>query len=221
MLHMHNNLTTEKHLIWIFALICVMTVSGDRGLIRTNLISLDPCSSNHKLFTFDFVSGCEMAPSSKMWESNYRIPESTLPLHYDLYLFPDLDQKTFSGHVTIHIKATEPRDYLVTHVQYLKVTKTELKDADQNVVPLDSSFEYEPNQFWVVVPSSKPLQAGNYSLYLEFNGRLDRDILGFYMSSYTDNNGGNHKIASSKFQPTYARRVRLLKFFSERYLIIY
>ena len=150
-----------------------------------------------------------MAPSSKMWESNYRIPESTLPLHYDLYLFPDLDQKTFSGHVTIHIKATEPRDYLVTHVQYLKVTKTELKDADQNVVPLDSSFEYEPNQFWVVVPSSKPLQAGNYSLYLEFNGRLDRDILGFYMSSYTDSSGGQHKIASSKFQPTYARRVRL------------
>ena len=149
-----------------------------------------------------------MAPSSKMWESNYRIPESTLPLHYDLYLFPDLDQKTFSGHVTIHIKTTEPRDYLVTHIQYLQVTKTELKDGDQNVVPLDSSFEYEPNQFWVVVPSSKPLQAGNYSLYLEFNGRLDRDILGFYMSSY-DSNGKNHKIASSKFQPTYARRVRL------------
>ena len=149
-----------------------------------------------------------MAPSSKMWESEYRIPESTLPLHYDLYLFPDLDQKTFSGHVTITIKTTEPRDYLVTHIQFLKVTKTELKDADQNLVPLDSSFEYEPNQFWVAVPSSKPLKVGNYSLYLEFNGRLDRDILGFYMSSYTDSNGKSHKIASSKFQPTYARRVR-------------
>ena len=68
------------------------------------------------------------------------------------------------------------------------------------------AFEYTKNQFWVVIPETKPLPVGNYSLYLEFNGRLDRDILGFYMSKYIDNSGKSHKIATSKFQPTYARR---------------
>ena len=80
-----------------------------------------------------------MAPQAlkKSWELNYRIPESTLPLHYDLYLFPNLEKQTFTGHVSILIKTTEPRDFLVTHVQFLEVTKSELRTADQQNVPLE------------------------------------------------------------------------------------
>ena len=36
--------------------------------------------------------------------------------------------------------------------------------------------------------------------------RLDNGILGFYKSVYTDEEGRSHKMATSKFQPTYARR---------------
>ena len=31
------------------------------------------------------------------WETNLRLPRSVIPVHYDLYLFPDLDNGMFSG----------------------------------------------------------------------------------------------------------------------------
>ena len=98
-----------------------------------------------------------LGSSSNPWETNYRIPDNTIPLHYDVYLFPNLENQTFSGKVSILIKTTEPRDFFVSHIQYLEVTKTELKNSDQEIVPLEEAFEYESNQFWVVVPSKVPI----------------------------------------------------------------
>ena len=52
----------------------------------------------------------------------------------------------------------------------------------------------------------KPVAPGIYSLSLAFEGRLDKSILGFYKSVYTNQEGQKRTIATSKFQPTYARR---------------
>ena len=146
---------------------------------------------------------------SKMrtWESDYRLPQTTLPLHYDLYLFPNLEDDTFSGHVAITVETKEPRNHFLVHVKYLDVRDTQLKAANGDIIPLEDAFEYAPNEFWVVVPANGPVPTGVYTLSMKFQGRLDRDILGFYRSTYVDDEGKPHKIATSKFQPTYARRV--------------
>ena len=41
---------------------------------------------------------------------------------------------------------------------------------------------------------------------LDFRGNLTRGIVGFYKSVYTNGRGEKVPIATSKFQPTYARR---------------
>ena len=66
-------------------------------------------------------------------------------------------------------------------------------------------FEYRPNQFWVVEPREQ-LQPGNYSVRMEFSGSLTTGNTGFYLSRYTDSNGNQVPIATSKFQPTAARK---------------
>ena len=68
------------------------------------------------------MSDTKNAP--KPWESDYRISQDTQPLHYDLYLFPNLQTDTFSGRVTIHIDARTPQAHLVAHVKNLKITAT-------------------------------------------------------------------------------------------------
>ena len=45
-----------------------------------------------------------------------------------------------------------------------------------------------------------------FILFLDFNGNLTRGIVGFYKSKYTNARGEKIPIATSKFQPTYARR---------------
>ncbi|XP_066980516.1 glutamyl aminopeptidase-like [Macrobrachium rosenbergii] len=139
------------------------------------------------------------------WEREYRIPRATTPIHYDLFLHPDLETGRFEGKNTITIGVNEPIDYLVVHVKQMNVTKTELKDGSTGQpVPLNDAFEYEPNQFWVVRPKGT-LQPKNYSLYLEFEGSLDGSIVGLYRSSYTTKDGEKRSMATSKFQPTDAR----------------
>ena len=80
-----------------------------------------------------------------------------------------------------------------------------LKAANGDNIPLLDAFEYASNEFWVVVPTFL-VPVGNYTLSMKFKGRLDREILGFYRSTYVDNEGKTHKIATSKFQPTHARK---------------
>ena len=125
------------------------------------------------------------------WEKNYRIPEDHLPVHYDLYLHPDLEAGTFSGRVGIQIDVRSKTTYLLAHTNYLNITKTNLKDmSSMNYIEVKKQFEYKPNQFWVVLPRSS-LDPGNYTLYLEFEGSLRDKIVGFYESTYKNKNGEN------------------------------
>ena len=66
--------------------------------------------------------------ASGEWKTEYRIPQSTQPIHYDVYLFPHLDTDTFDGKVAIDIEVsgTDPRDFLVVHTKFLEITKTTL-----------------------------------------------------------------------------------------------
>ena len=150
--------------------------------------------------------GCEERAISTNWETEYRLPECVQPQHYDLYLYPDLENDTFSGRVRITLEISgQPRDYINLHIKNLTVSKTKLFSENNHEVKLSDAFEYAPNQFWVVQPETT-LNQGIYQLHLEFNGRLDTGILGFYKSVYTDEQGQSHKMATSKFQPTYARQ---------------
>ena len=56
----------------------------------------------------------------------------------------------------------------------------------------------------VVVKSEHVYKSKN--LFSEFSGNLTRGIVGFYKSVYTNGRGEKVPIATSKFQPTYARR---------------
>lgn len=55
--------------------------------------------------------------------SEYRLPRSVTPTHYNLTLFPDLDQLVFSGLVSIAVKINEPNVTKITvHQLELDVT---------------------------------------------------------------------------------------------------
>ncbi|KAL4150045.1 hypothetical protein QTP88_003890 [Uroleucon formosanum] len=67
------------------------------------------------------------------------------------------------------------------------------------------AFSYPKHEFWVVVPNEE-LSAGEYKLQLSFEGSLLNKIVGFYRSVYADSKSHEqHFIATSKFEPTYAR----------------
>jgi len=145
-----------------------------------------------------------VSTSGKKWETDIRLPKHLVPLHYDLWLHPNLKTGLFTGRVRIDIEAQKTAEYFLVHIKNLTVSKTSLRH-NEDEVKIKSSFEYRDNEYWVVIPES-PAAAGNYSLYLEFDGSLSIGITGFYKSVYKNSAGEDVPIATSKFQPTDARK---------------
>lgn len=52
---------------------------------------------------------------------NLHLPKYTVPIHYDLTLYPDFygDNSEFYGNVTIEIDVKQATQYLMVHIKYL------------------------------------------------------------------------------------------------------
>ncbi|KAF7991209.1 hypothetical protein HCN44_002771 [Aphidius gifuensis] len=142
-------------------------------------------------------------------ETTFRLSKEVIPLHYDLYLYPNLDTGKFQGNVTILVEILEQRNYIALHQKDLKVTSAILKTRD-----IEDSYDINVKEILMidkyeelVISFNNDIKIGIYLLTLEFNGTMEPDkIVGFYSSKYKDENNKIRKIATSKFEPTYARR---------------
>lgn len=84
----------------------------------------------------------KLKTSSSPWEDNFRLPKSVHPDHYDLYMYPDLTSKIFSGTVTIHITSSEPCDNFLIHTKWLNITQTRVVRVDGNQVQVSSFINF-------------------------------------------------------------------------------
>lgn len=135
-----------------------------------------------------------------------RLPESLQADHYILRLRPDLDQETFEGDVTIEITVTENMKYPRFHYKELDITNPVVtRKSDGVILSIADTFYYQPNEFYVLEMEDE-LEPGQYTVDLNFTGSLVGHIVGFYKSTYYNAAGKPRSLATSKFQPTDARR---------------
>ncbi|XP_060840148.1 glutamyl aminopeptidase-like [Rhopalosiphum padi] len=137
--------------------------------------------------------------AAKPWESTHRLSPYVRPQQYSINLFPNLEQGSFVGSVDISIVLDTAQSYIKLHSKGLNIKETKLNSSSV------TSFLYPEHEFLVIVPNEE-LNAGEYKLQLSFEGSLLNKIVGFYRSVYTDSKSHEqHYIATSKFEPTYAR----------------
>lgn len=122
----------------------------------------------------------------------YRLPNQTVPTHYDLYLdtnlhLADLD---YSGNVKIRIQVLESTSQIVLHSKRSEIVRLELRNSNQLAISL-KSFEMDADKDFLIVNTKETLPAGStYVLDIDFTNSLDRtDAAGFYRSSYVNAEG--------------------------------
>ncbi|XP_035773194.1 glutamyl aminopeptidase-like isoform X5 [Anopheles albimanus] len=136
----------------------------------------------------------------------YRLPQHNVPVHYDLVLQPNLALGTFTGRTTITIRTDQATDRVVLHSHLLDIGKVEFKCFnDTSLTYTDHGFDEERSFLEIKLSSNLGVQFES-ELTIEFSGRLDEQIVGFYSSSYRSETGTEVKIATSKFEPTFARQ---------------
>ena len=129
----------------------------------------------------------------------YRLPRGAVPTHYDVELAPDLAAASFDGRVEIAVDVVEPVDELVLNA-------IELDIAEVRVDGSDVQWHLEPDTERLVVSPVGGLQPGTVSLVVSFTGTLNDKLRGFYRSTFKDDAGTEHVIATTQMQATDCRR---------------
>ncbi|XP_066157252.1 glutamyl aminopeptidase-like isoform X3 [Euwallacea fornicatus] len=155
--------------------------------------------SSPLLVTTTTVSSTTETPDSTM--SKYRLSSTVKPILYDLHLYPDLESGLFKGTVTISIAVSKITNSIIIHNNGLSITSVTVGSEEANF-SLDSEYE----SVIITRKDGADFTTSTDSMSIEFNGDMKNRIVGLYTSSYSSAEGNITTIATSKFEPTYARQ---------------
>jgi puromycin-sensitive aminopeptidase len=134
----------------------------------------------------------------------FRLAAAVIPSAYRLRMVPDLDAATFKGSVEIDIEVVEPVTEIALNAIELEVSAATLRCGTVELVSsrprMDGTYETATFTF------DESLPVGPAVLELTFTGVLNDQLRGFYLSTFDDPDGNTHRIATTQFESTDARR---------------
>ena len=139
---------------------------------------------------------------------NYRLPNNSRPIRYDLWLKTDVDKNNFdfSGRVKIHIKILEPTQQITLHARQLTIDNVDLLNTDNTLRQANLVHNYdEVLEFLIISLPSQLTVDDELILDITYQGILREDGSGFYRASYRDENDNQVWFATTQFEMTDAR----------------
>jgi len=122
--------------------------------------------------------------------AEYRLPENTSPISYDLWFAPNFSDWTVTGVANITIITVAPdvkkvtlnlKDLTVNNVSIVIIDGPKRKVEIEDLVYLTNNEQFEI-QLKRPVPLNKRLL-----LTINYEGKIREDMTGLYKSSYTEN----------------------------------
>ncbi|HJR26399.1 MAG TPA: M1 family metallopeptidase [Acidimicrobiales bacterium] len=133
----------------------------------------------------------------------HRLPRTVSPKRYDLTLTPDLPGATFTGSVDIDLVVHDATDTVVLNAADLELHEATVVQGDERR-PAEVTLDDEAERATLTLP--EPLEPGAAVVSIRFSGILNDKLAGFYRSTFTDDAGVEHVIATTQFEATDARR---------------
>ncbi|XP_044018769.1 endoplasmic reticulum aminopeptidase 2-like isoform X2 [Aphidius gifuensis] len=150
----------------------------------------EPLATNGEIFPWD----------------NVRLPTFAHPMRYNITIHPNLTTLEVKGQVTIEFFVDKETDFIVFHSKNLTITEKMVVNRKGHEMKIERLLEYPRHQqLYLELEDSKFRKRGNYTIHLRFISKLTSELEGFYISSYTDADGDKRILATTHFEPTYAR----------------
>ncbi|KXJ77984.1 hypothetical protein RP20_CCG005930 [Aedes albopictus] len=123
--------------------------------------------------------------------SFYRLPGTVVPVHYDLWLHPNLEDGTFSGRVAIDVTVLSRTRQFVLHSSGLTINGYPTFKPETTTSMLTTyNFDLEREFLTITINNIQDiLPDTNGTLTIEFSGTMSGKIVGLYSSSYPGDNG--------------------------------
>ena len=134
----------------------------------------------------------------------FRLPRTVEPHVYRIEIEPDVGSATFSGTVGIDVTVHETVSEIVLNAAELAISDVEVRTESGEVIGCAVSFADELEQ--VIFHPATAVAPGACTLTCRFSGTLNDKLRGFYRSTFTDDAGQTHTIATTQFESVDARR---------------
>ncbi len=139
---------------------------------------------------------------------SFRLPRSITPESYELFIDPDLERGIFKGTETILINAAQTVDRVYLNAQGLTIESADITPGDdrKSAKPL-ANITVAKSEYVVTFLLSNPIEAGKYRLQINFSGRMNDKLCGFYRAKAKDQDGHTITLGATQMEPTDARRM--------------
>ncbi|CAK9830592.1 Glutamyl aminopeptidase [Anthophora retusa] len=138
--------------------------------------------------------------------NNVRLPTFVHPTRYNITIHPNLTTLEVKGQVTIEFYVDKETNYIVFHSKNLTINEKMVQDRKGHRLKIAKLLEYSKHQqLYLELEESKFRKRGNYTVHLRFISKLTNELEGFYLSSYVTPEGEKRYLATTHFEPTYAR----------------
>ncbi len=159
--------------------------------IRFLLLTLAAVTSLHAEKPFDFAS----TPG--------KLPKSVRPSEYAVWIQPDLEKRTFTGHETVKLTVEQPTREIIFNALEIAISEARL---DEKALP-SSSIKMDAAKELVTIVLPDELPAGEHTLALNFTGKINQFGRGLFYAKYQEQGSGAKKIfLGTQFEATDARR---------------
>ncbi|XP_043920048.1 endoplasmic reticulum aminopeptidase 1 [Protopterus annectens] len=135
-----------------------------------------------------------------------RLPDSIIPVHYDLLLIPNLTTLKFLGSMNIEVYVQQETNTIVIHSKHLDIAKATITNLDGTSPPKVLQVLEYPVHEQIAILTAEPLVLGrSYIISFEYTANLSDSFHGFYKSTYRTKDGEVRVLAATQFEPTFAR----------------
>ena len=134
----------------------------------------------------------------------YRLPATVVPSAYKIFMAPDLEAATFSGRVEISVDVNESVETFALNALDLEVGAAVITINGTTYRSAEPSYDAEYQTANFAFDDALPLGRG--TIEISFSGILNDLLHGFYRSTYTDDTGVTHTLATTQFESHDARR---------------
>uniref|UniRef100_A0A182XXK5 Aminopeptidase n=2 Tax=Anopheles stephensi TaxID=30069 RepID=A0A182XXK5_ANOST len=140
-----------------------------------------------------------------------RLPNDTLPLHYDLHLEVTglgLNDYSYRGNVSIRIAIVRDTDQIVLHNLGNTLRSIRVRRCRDGVPIPHQLLETDEASEQLRIRTDRVLDRVHdqtIQLVIEFNNTLGEDHMGFYRTQYRGHKRVPMVVATTHFQPSYAR----------------
>jgi glutamyl aminopeptidase len=161
--------------------------------ITTTMITATTSSASSSPSSTSSLSVRPTNKKPKFSPQDFRLPETLFPTHYNLRLKIDVDEKTFTGNVTIFFKCVKATNQLSIHAENLNFKPNEAKvftsaSGEATAIGIAKVEHIAILSLYKIDFDQTLTENMNYSITFEnFGSNITNNLKGLYLSSYKAN----------------------------------